>query len=99
MPILDQMEKRKGAQHRELTVREIDDPHDAEEQREAERDQDIDRAQPDAVDEHLPEDGGVEQEEPYLSRLATGSAGPLSVMAQTSPWSRACRLSLRKGSR
>ena len=61
MPVLDQMEEGEGAEHGEFAVREIDDPHDAEQQRKAERDQDIDRAQPDTIDEHLTENGGVEQ--------------------------------------
>src|SRR5262245_50421222 len=61
MPILDEMEEGEGAEHGEFAVREINNPHDAEQQRKAERDQNIDRAQPDTVDEHLTEDGGVEQ--------------------------------------
>ena len=56
MPVLDRVVERESPEHRELAMREVDDAHDAEQQREAERDQDIDRAQADAVDEHLAQD-------------------------------------------
>src|SRR5258708_15936781 len=49
-----------GAQHQELAVREVDDLHDAEDQRQADGDQGIDQAQRDAVQRQLHEIDGVD---------------------------------------
>jgi len=53
--------ERERAQHGELAVGEVDHAHDAEQQGEPERDQDVDRAQADAVDDDLAQDGDVEE--------------------------------------
>jgi len=60
LEVFHQMIKREGAQHGELAVGEVDDAHDPEQQREAERHQDVDRGEADAVDDDLSEDGDVE---------------------------------------
>ena len=74
MPVLDQVEEGEGPEHRELAMREVDDAHDAEQQREAERDQDIDRAQADAVDEHLAQDCRIEHRTSFSRACARGRA-------------------------
>ena len=58
--VLHQVVEREGAEHGELAVGEVDHAHDAEQQREAERDQDVDRAQADAVDQDLSEDRDIQ---------------------------------------
>ena len=47
--------EREATEHGELAVREVDHAHDAEQQREAERDQDIDAAERQTIDDHLTE--------------------------------------------
>jgi len=58
--VFHQMVERERAEHGKLAMGEVHDPHDAEQQGEAERDQDVDRAQTDAVDDDLSEDGDVQ---------------------------------------
>ena len=45
------------AEHQELAVREVDDPHDAEDQRQPDRDQGVDAAEQDRRDDELGDQG------------------------------------------
>ena len=49
--MLEQQEDQVGAEHREVAVGEVDDPHHAEHQREPAREQRVEAAEQDALDD------------------------------------------------
>ncbi len=69
-----------GAQHQELAVREIDDLHDAEDQRQADRDQGVEQTERDAVQRELQEIGAGD------GHRHPGSANPGPAMVGGVRW-------------
>jgi hypothetical protein len=51
VPVLEQQEDEIRAEHREIAVREVDDPHQAEHQREPAGEQPVEAAEQDALDD------------------------------------------------